>query len=59
MIDNRDGLFETPGPPPPYKPFDPADMGGSVTVTRYTYLPKSERPFFDSEVVTRFELAAA
>ncbi len=55
LITNRDGPYETPGPPPPYDPNQPTT--GFVTVTRYTYLPKSERPFLDSEVVTRFELA--
>ena len=58
MIDNRDGLFETPGPPPAFKAFDPSDSSDPITVTRYVYAPKSERPFFDSEVVTRFELVA-
>jgi hypothetical protein len=57
LIRNRDGLYETPGPPPAYQP-PPLEDDGMVHVTRYSYAPESSRPFYDSEVVTHFKLIA-
>src|SRR5882724_3345785 len=53
VIPNEREFYETPGPPAPYDP-NPADPV-YVTVTRYLYIAKTERPCFGAEVVTRFE----